>query len=190
MKYADHRLKGTIGYIKKQLVFEIIKTLILFVMALGLFFIGYFTLHTKKSLWSVLAVLALLPACRSLVGVIMFARFLPASNNDISDISQGIGDLNAIYENIITTSNRTYYLPVICAGKKSVIAYSAVKSEPELKEHIENVLKNAGYNVTVKIFEQKDAFMNRCTELVQKSDVSEDDVSALQVIETLKAVSL
>ena len=83
MKYADHRLKGTIGYIKKQLVFEIIKTLVLFAMALGLFFIGYFTLHTKKSLWSVLAVLALLPACRSLVTVIMFARFLPSANNDI-----------------------------------------------------------------------------------------------------------
>ena len=71
-----------------------------------------------------------------------------------------------------------------------MIAYSFDKCDPKLKEHIENVLKNAGYNVTVKIFEQKEAFVNRCMELSEKSEAIEDDTFASSVIETLKAVSL
>ena len=71
MKYVNRGLKGTKGYIRKQLIFEIIKTFIMFAMAFGIFLIGYLTLGTKRSLWSVFAVLALLPASKSLVGVII-----------------------------------------------------------------------------------------------------------------------
>ena len=189
MKYADHRLKGTVGYIRKQLVFEVIKTLVLFAMALGLFFIGYFTLHTKKSLWSVLAVLALLPACRSLVTVIMFARFRSLSEEDHRLFCEAVGQLPVIFENIITTSDRTYFLPVICSCKGNVMAYSLSPFDASLKEHLDNVLKNAGHKATVKIFNDRDAFIKRCREMDMKLDTGEDR-SSEAVLNTLKAVSL
>ena len=44
MKYLVRELKGTYGYIRKQTVFEIIKTIVLFAMAFGIFLIGYLTL--------------------------------------------------------------------------------------------------------------------------------------------------
>ena len=189
MKYADRRLKGTAGYIRKQLFFESVKTVFLFAMALGLFFIGYFTLHTRKSLWSVFAVLALLPACRSLVGVIMFARFKSLSKDEYDMYSKAAGNIPVIYENILTTSSRTYYLPVICTAKGSVTAYCPSSNDPAIKEHIENVLKNAGYNVTVKVYDNREAFIKRCKEMDQKSDVIDKTASAA-ILNTLKAVSL
>ena len=103
MRYIDRQLRGTFLYITKQRRFEIIKTVILFAMAFGIFFIGLATLHTKKSLWSVFAVLALLPACKSLVGVIMFARFSSLNEAEYERFSSAAGDLTSLYENVITT---------------------------------------------------------------------------------------
>ena len=88
MKYIMRELKGTFGYIRKQTLFEAVKTVVLFAMALGIFMIGYKTLGTKKSLWSVFAILALLPASKSLVGLIMLLRFRSLPESDFPVIRE------------------------------------------------------------------------------------------------------
>ena len=190
MKYIDRRMKGTYGYIRKQLIFEIIKTLILFAMAFGIFFIGYFTLHTKKSLWSVFAVLALLPACKSLVGVIMLARFSSLTPAEFEEFSHVVEDLPVLYENILTTKDKTYYLPVICYAANSLIAYSTYQNAEanRLKEHLDDVMKKGGHNVTVKIYSDRKAFLERVAQLKEK--FQNETNSAQSVFETVKAVSL
>ena len=169
MKYALRELKGTHGYIRKQLIFEMIKTIILFVMALGIFFIGYYTLHTKKSLWSILAVLALLPASKSLVGVIMLARFKSLPNETYERYVKAIGPIPALYENILTTSDRSYFVPVICIASQSLAAFMPEGDAKALKAHLENVLRTAGHSVTVKVFDREDAFFERLSQLNEKA---------------------
>ena len=189
MKYVDRELKGTYGYIRKQMIFEIIKTVILFAMALGIFFIGLMTLHTKKSLWSVFAVLALLPACKSLVGVIMFARFSSLSAEEYDRYSQYTGNLPVLYENIITTSEKTFFVPLICSVSGNVIAYVNKKGDHRLlKDHLMGVLKAAGHSASVMIFEDETAFANRCRDLREKFTSSETGDHG--ILNTIKAVSL
>lgn len=189
MKYIDRRLKGTYGYIKKQLIFEIIKTLILFAMALGIFFIGYLTLHTKKSLWSIFAVLALLPACKSLVGVIMLARFPSLGPVEYDEYSSAVGSIPVLYENILTTKDRTFYIPVICYAANTLIAFAGNKYETKkIKEHLDDVLKKGGHKATVKIYDNREAFFERIKQLREK--YGNEDINAYGVFETVKAVSL
>ncbi|MCR5302761.1 MAG: hypothetical protein K6E49_10030 [Lachnospiraceae bacterium] len=190
MKYINRELKGTYGYIRKQLIFEAAKTLILFAMAVGIFLMGYLTLHTKKSLWSVLAVLALLPTCRSMVGVVMLLRYRSLSPEDHRRFCDCTGGMNTIFENILTTNERTFFLPVICVCSKNVIAYMPSKdTDNRLKEHIDSVLKNAGHSANVKIYDSLDAFEKRCLEMSQKLS-SESDTGSAAIIDTIKAVSL
>ncbi len=188
MKYINRELKGTYGYIRKQTYFEIVKTFILFAMALGIFFIGYATLHTRKSLWSVLAVLALLPACRSLVGVIMLARFRSLSSSEHDEYIKHTGDRGVLFENIITTSERSFFIPVIlCSDHNVICLYGGKQDEAAaLKKHMDNVMKKAGHNVTFKIFDNKEAFTERAAVLGSKEIGS---ITA-GVMETIKAVSL
>lgn len=189
-KYINRDLKGTYRYIRKQLTFEIVKTVILFIMALGIFFIGYMTLHTKKSLWSVLAVLALLPACRSLVGVIMLARFSSLGADEYERFSSFTDGLPVLFESIFTTSSQTFYIPVLVYKSGCVIAYYPKKvSTGVLKDHLDAVLKTGGHKVTLKIFEDEASFAKRCNELKDKS-ADNTDKAASSVIDTLKAVSL
>ena len=190
MKYINRDLKGTHGYIKKQLVFEIIKTLILFAMALGIFFIGYMTLHTKKSLWSVLAVLALLPACKAAVGVIMLARFRSLPADDYARYKAAAGDVPVLFENVITTSDKTFFVPVLCfaAGSLAVLLPGGRDSD-KLKSHLDDVLKNGGYKTTVRIFNDEKAFIARAEELREKYS-GEESATAANILTTIKAISL
>ena len=191
MKYLVRELKGTYGYIRKQTVFEIIKTIVLFAMAFGIFLIGYLTLGTRKSLWSVFAVLALLPASKSLVGVIMLLRFRSLSREQYALYSSIVKNIPAIYENVITTTGRAYYLPVICCIAATVTAYTTEECSDlnVLKEHIDSVLKNGGHKAVVKIFNNEDDFVQRVNQMTDNLSLESMETS-VRILETLKAVSL
>ena len=186
MKYVNRQLKGTHGYIRKQLVFEIIKTVIMFAMAFGIFLIGYMTLQTKKSLWSVFAVLALLPASKSLVGVIMLARFKSLSDDEYSMFAEKVGTLPVLYENILTTTGKTFFVPVLCCRSSDLIAYTQNDAD-QVKAHLDSVMITAGYKVSVKVFTDKQAFCKRAKVM---KDSLKDDAGAGAVLDTIKAVSL
>ncbi|MCR5686748.1 MAG: hypothetical protein K6G58_01780 [Lachnospiraceae bacterium] len=190
MKYVNRTLKGTYGYIRKQRIFEIIKTAILFAMALGIFYIGYRTLGTKRSLWSVLAVLALLPASRSLVGVIMLMRFPSLTKEQHEKYSVYTADIPTVFENILTTGSRTFYSPVICCMANTLICYADYdrKDADVLKEHIENVIRSSGHSAAVAVFTDEASFERRAGELSSK--FSEENGSDRTILETIKAVSL
>lgn len=193
MKYLTRSLKGTYGYIKKQSIFEIFKTIILFAMALGIFFIAYYTLGTKRSLWSVIAVLGLLPASKSLVETIMFLRYksIPFDLYTLIDsISTG---LEVLYENIITTSSKSFFIPAIVYWKGSLcVLYLGNKNDVKLIEaHLNDVLKKGGYkDIIVKVFDDIDAFKVRVNNI--QSHITNENITpnVNSVYTTLKAVSL
>lgn len=191
MKYLVRELKGTYGYIRKQTVFEIIKTILLFAMAFGIFLIGYLTLGTRKSLWSVFAVLALLPASKSLVGVIMLLRFRSLSPRQYESYISATGSIPAIYENILTTTGKAYYLPVICCIASTVTAYTTADSSElnAVKEHIDSVLKNGGHKAVVKVFDNESDFILRVNQMTNNLSL-EDREKSVRILDTLKAVSL
>ena len=190
MKYLNRELRGTKGYINKQRIFELIKTVVMFAMALGIFFIGLVTLGTKKSLWSVFAVLALLPACKSLVGFIMFARFSSLSDEMYRRYDEKCSGLPVIYENILTTSDKTFFVPVICAVGGNVLGlYDKDKDEDHtLRDHITAVCKNAGLDVTVKIFDDEKDFLTRVDGAGKNLSVKEGKDNA--AIDAIRSVSL
>lgn len=192
MKYFTHELRGTFGYIRKQTVVEIIKTVILFLMAFGLFFIGYFTLHTKKSLWSVLAVLALLPASKSCVGMIMFLRFRSLKADVYERFEECRGRFELLYENVITTQERSYFLPAMICVQNNLCGYceNSKDNNKKLTEHLCDVLKKAGQSeISVKIFATEKEMLERVKHM--NENLANDKACANQAVyQTIKAVSL
>ena len=62
-------LKGNYGYIKAKRNRVIIRTIIFFAISLAIFVAGYITTGTRKNLFTIVAVLGCLPACKSLVNI-------------------------------------------------------------------------------------------------------------------------
>lgn len=193
MKYIARELRGTHLYIKKQSIFEIIKCIILFAMALGIFFIGYCTLGTKKSLFSVFAVLALLPASKALVGVIMFLRYRSLPDDMYDRIKNAVGTLPVLYENILTTSEKSYYIQAIVYAKGNIVALMEDgRSNVEIiTTHLRNVLRNGGHKeVNIKLYKSEKDFLKRCEEMNDHFADGVVPVNADAVFTTIKAVSL
>ena len=63
--------KGEAGYMADQKKRRIILTAVLFSVPLLIFFSMWIYLGNRKTIWTVLAILGCLPACKQLVGVIM-----------------------------------------------------------------------------------------------------------------------
>ena len=193
------RSKGEWGYIRSQRIRVLIMTVILYICALGLYLIGYCTLHTRKSLWTIFAILSVLPASKSLVNLIMFMRFKSLTAEIHDRIHSCAGQLAIIYELPFTTYEKTYFVDAIaCAGNTAAGCYlgkpSGKKShEQDLKDlciHLENVLKNDGYkDFTLKIFDNIDDFTDRLKEMDNKLSTKRS-VNDDGMLNTFRAVSL
>ena len=191
--------KGEWGYIRSQRIRVLIMTVILYICALGLYLIGYCTLHTRKSLWTIFAILSVLPASKSLVNLIMFMRFKSLTAEIHDRIHSCAGQLAIIYELPFTTYEKTYFVDAIaCAGNTAAGCYlgkpSGKKShDQDLKDlciHLENVLKNDGYkDFTLKIFDNIDDFTDRLKEMDNKLSTKRS-VNDEGMLNTFRAVSL
>ena len=73
--FNGEKYKGTFLYLDTQKKYEIIRTILFYAISAAIFATGYITTGTKKNLLTMVAVLGVLPASKSLVSVIMFMRY-------------------------------------------------------------------------------------------------------------------
>lgn len=193
------RYKGEWGYIRSQRIHVLIITLLLYACAAGLFLIGYCTLNTRKSLWTVFAILGILPASKSLVNLIMFMRFRSLDQNVHDEYKEAAGQLPIIYELPFTTYEKTYFVEAIaCAGNTAAGCYLGKpsgkadhdKDVKDLSKHLETVLKNAGIkDCSIKIYDKREDHIKRLEEMNAKLTDKRSDNDEI-ILNALKAVSL
>lgn len=193
------KAKGEHGYIAFQRIRVLIITIILYMCAAGLYLIGYLTLHTHRNLWTVFAVLSILPASKSLVSLIMFMRFKSLDTSVYDEYTEAIKQIPSIYELPFTTYEKTYYVDVIsCIGNTVAVCYQGKPSRKithaqdikRLSEHLETVLKNDGHkDFTIKIYDNRQDFVRRIKEmnanLAYKRSAYDEGI-----LNSLKAVTL
>ena len=142
--------KGEWGYVNYQRKRVMLITLVLYICTIGIYLFGYYTTHTTKNIWTIIAVLSILPASKSMVNLIMFMRFKSLKAEVYNDYSSAIMDIPAIYEAPFTTYEKTYFVDALtCRSNTVTVCYQGKpsgKNDHEkdmkgLKEHLLNVLK-------------------------------------------------
>ena len=194
--------KGEWGYISYQRKRVLLITLVLYVCAIGIYLFGYLNLHTTKNLFTIVAVLGILPASKSMVNLIMFLRFrsLPAGiHEDYQKASDGVC---IIYETPFTTYEKTFFVEATACRNKTLIcscpadktadknkAPDRMQDAKSLTEHLQGILKNEGYkDITVKIYDNREDFNKRAGELASIKQADERADKA--ILETLLSVVL
>ena len=190
--------KGEWGYVNYQRKRVMLITLVLYICAIGIYLFGYYTTHTTKNIWTIIAILSILPASKSMVNLIMFMRFKSLKTEVYGYYSSAIKDIPAIYEAPFTTYEKTYFVDALtCRSNTVTVCYlgkPSGKGDHEkdmkgLKEHLLNVLKNDGFReCTVKLYDDPDAFIRRINEI--NSNLKSEDVSESPMLNTLRAVIL
>ena len=197
--------KGEYGYIAYQRKVVIIRTVIFFAISAAIFITGYVVTGTRKNLLTIIAILGCLPACKSLVNLIMFAKAKGCSmvahdeiENTIisSDKTSGVvaadPGLLCAYDLYMTSYDKNYAVShiVICGNIVTVFSEDMdPDTARDCEKHIKEHLAIDGFkDMTIKMFTDLNKYTDRLKQLNELDGKGDYDAGA--VLNTLIAISL
>ena len=101
-KKRNSSRKGDYGYLASEKKRRILITAVLFAVPLLIFFSAMLYFHTRLTIWTVIAVVGCLPACKSLVSLIMIFRARQVETSVYRRIHEHAGKLTMSYEMYMT----------------------------------------------------------------------------------------
>ncbi len=161
--------KGSYGYIENHKAVTALRTMIFVLVSVGLYVIGYVETGSSKNPLTVVAVLGCLPACKSMVNFILFLKAKGCSEALKNEVSVFDEKLTVFYDMYFTSYQKNYPVSHM-ALKGSVLC--GITENPKCdcnaaQNHLEQMLTQEGIkNLTVKIFSQKDKYIDRLSQLV------------------------
>lgn len=163
--------KGQFGYIKYRRTFHLIFSVILYAMAVALYFAGVKTTGDNKNLLTVVAILGCLPASQSLVTTILGFRAKSCSKELYEKIENKVDEnMVSIYDLFFTTYDRNYPISHIVIKNNCMcgVMEQSKHSVNDFEKYLEDTFaKNGIKGVSVKIFEKsmEEKYLNRLDEL-------------------------
>lgn len=167
--------KGSYGYIENHKAVAAVRTMLFFLVSIGLYIMGYVTTGSSKNLLTVVAVLGCLPACKSMVNFILFLKAKGCSEDLKKDVCRFDEKLTVFYDMYFTSYQKNYPISHMALKGNVLCGYTenAKCNCSEAEKHLEQMLTQEGIkNVTVKIFSQKDKYIDR---LGQLTDLETDE---------------
>ena len=116
--------KGEYGSLKYRRKLVILRTILYFALSLAIFAAGYLTTHDRKNLLTVVAVLGLLPASKSLVNMIMFLKAKGCSQNAFAAISPFDQHLFPQYDLYITSYQKNFDISHMVVKDQLLLGYT------------------------------------------------------------------
>ncbi|MCD7955834.1 MAG: hypothetical protein LUG93_08840 [Lachnospiraceae bacterium] len=165
--------KGNWGYIKYEKKKRFLITFFMFLLPLGIYIIGYLTVKSRLNLFTVIAILGCLPACRSAVGLIMMLMQKPMPAERYEEVKKAAGSLVTGYELIITAYEHTSLVEAAVVCGDQIVCYTPDEktNPPYLEKHIRQILSSNGYTeAQVKVMKNWKQFLQRVSVLAANAE--------------------
>lgn len=170
--------KGEFGYFNSEKKRQILITAILFAVPLFIFFTAWIYQGTRLTVWTVITVVGCLPACKSLVSMIMILRCRPLDKKLYEQIHAHQGELTMAYEMYMTFYEKSAYIDAVAVCGNTVVGYSSdSKIDASFMEtEAQKIIRKNGYKATVKIFTDLKPFLERLDSMNEHKDSLEADL--------------
>ena len=170
--------KGDYGYIKSQQKKRTLYTILAFIAPLLVFFTGLYIHRTRNTVFTVVAVVACLPACKFAVGMIMMYMQKPMKQEDYEQIEKHKKGLTCSYELVISAYEKQSFVDSIAVCGNTVVGYtSRTKTDTAFVEkHIQDILRQNGFYVSVKIFTRLNDYTTRLDSMWEHRESLEKDI--------------
>lgn len=162
--------KGSYGYIRWEKFRRCLMTLLMLALPLAFFIVGMIlNKGDRKSIYTVIAIVGCLPACKSMVGMIMMWLQKPMAEEHYQEISKKSGRLEMVYELYITSYEKNAMLEAAAICGEEVACFgvriSDRKELEQMEHHIQKLLRTNGYKTHVKIFTDLKHYLERLDSL-------------------------
>lgn len=188
--FSTAERKGRENYLNTQKKYEILRTVLLFAVSLSLFAAGWIQTGTRANLLTIVAVLGLLPASRSLVSAVMFLRFQSCPAGAAAEIKPHAEGLAVLYDCVFTSYKKNFLVNHMAVRGSVICGYAEDDGldENEFYRHVGEILKADGHGeVTVKVFKNLSKYTER---LEQMKRLEENDARTQALLQTIKSVTL
>lgn len=188
--FSTDNYKGTKDYLKTQKKYEILRTMLYFVVSLSIFIAGWIATKTRLNLLTIVAVLGCLPACKSLVGMIMFLRFQGCTSQNAEAIEAHMEGLLGLFDMVFTSYEKNYNVAHITIKGNTLCGFTQDENfeEQAFYKHLDAILKLENYkDVSIKVFKDINKYVDR---LEQLKSLNAEEKNTEGIIETLKSVAL
>lgn len=185
--------KGEYGYISFRRKTVLISTIIMFAISTAIFITGYVTTGTRKNLLTIVAVLGCLPACKSVVNLIMFMRAKGCSEQTKETLDTEIGgESPVLYDLYMTSYEQNYDISQVAIYPDTLLVLlpdADQNIKDKCKEHIESHLRIEGITyLNVTVLSDASKYAERVKKL---NEMNRDKTyDANPVINTLLSISL
>ena len=182
--------KGEENYLKNQTKYEILRTILYFGVSLSLLVAGILATGTRKNLLTIVAVLGCLPAGKSLVSVIMFAKSKGCSPQIAEGIKAHLGSLQGMFDLVFTSYEKNFYIDHLVVRGDTILGISSDEKfdEKAFSGHLESLLKADGFSgFTLKIFRDPEKYFER---LDQLNGLHEDGKKTGAILQSIKNIIL
>lgn len=161
-------IKGTFGYLSNKRTQVMIRTILFFGISLALLIAGIITTGSKKNLLTVVAVLGCLPACKSLVNLVMYLKAKGCSKEVRDVIAKEEGKLIGMFDMYFTSYKLNFSISHMVVEGKNICGYTEDEKMDTgaCEKHLETMLKQGGYkDMTIKIFKDLPKYCERLKQL-------------------------
>ncbi|MDO4322052.1 MAG: hypothetical protein Q4C61_05950 [Lachnospiraceae bacterium] len=165
--------KGNWGYIKYQKKRTFLITFVMFLIPLTIYVTGYIQTKTRLNLFTFVAILGCLPACKSLVSLIMIMMQKPLSAENYEAARKANGDLVAGYELVFTAYEHTTPVNTLVVCGDQVVCYTPDEKTDEayLEKHISKILTVNGYpSAQVRVMKDFRKYQQRAADICSRQE--------------------
>lgn len=165
--------KGTVGYINKRKRIQILYTLVIILISLALFFIGWKVTHTTKNLMTVVAVLGVLPGAKSLVAVIVLLPYKSLTATKAESFSQACPEGAEKYADLVFSSpEHVMHIDYLCVNGTECVGYAAdAKKTDRIEKYFTETMRKQGVSIHMKVFTKDTDFVKRLESLKPSEEV-------------------
>ncbi|MDO4337571.1 MAG: hypothetical protein Q4C91_05715 [Eubacteriales bacterium] len=170
--------KGDFGYFAAEKKRRILITVILFAVPLLIFFSAWIYHKTRMTVWTVVATVGCLPACKSMVSLIMILMRKPMDREIYEQIRAHAGDLVMSYEMYMTFYEKSAYIDAFAVCGNQVVGYS---SDPKIDvefmaQEAQKIIRKNGYKVNVKILRDLRPYLERLDSMNEHRESLEEGI--------------
>lgn len=170
--------KGEIGYFQSEKRRRLILTAVLFGIPLLIFFSAWIYHGSRLTIWTVIVVVGCLPACKSMVSLIMMLMRKPMDRKLYDQIHAHEGNLVMAYEMYMTFYEKSAYIDAVAVCGNEVVGYS---SDPKIDTaymaaESQKIIRKNGYKVNVKILKDLRPFLERLDSMNEHRESLEEGI--------------
>lgn len=172
--------KGTYGYIKYEKKKQALITFILFLIPMVIYVTGYIQTKTRLNLFTVVAILGCLPACKALVGLIMIVMQKPMPKEKYEEAKKAAGNLVAGYELVFTAYEHTSPVNALIVCGDQIVCYTPDEKTDiaYLEKHITGILTGNGYStVQVRVIRDFRKYLQRVSDICGRQEHYREGIS-------------